>query len=150
MTLSEFILAWRDLAPTTKGRCFYCGRQTSKEGKPHHAHYMTRDHVIPHSTKGWKRVPHGNRVVACRKCNSVKEDLTMHEFKQRSGLATFYAEEVLKVRIDDLSDIAEVTLFITSARSGLRQKVKRRSIKFGGRPEPSQRQDPLPQTASDS
>lgn len=136
MTLAEFVIAWRALAPVVRGKCFYCGKQTSKEGKPKHAHYMTRDHVVPRSAihSGAPenvRTRHGNRVICCRKCNSVKEDLTMQEFKRRSGMETFYAEEVLKVRIDDLSDITEVTLFILNAR-----KIEGRSIKFNGRPEP--------------
>jgi HNH endonuclease len=134
MTLAEFVLAWRSLAPVVKGKCFYCGKQTSKEGKPKHAHYMTKDHVIPQSAMNTSmrgtRTPHGNCVVCCRKCNSVKEDLTMQEFKRRSGIQTFYAEEYLNVRIDDLTDITEVTLFIINAR-----KIEGRSIKFNGRPE---------------
>ena len=150
MTLAEFILAWRALAPVIRGKCFYCGKQTSKEGKPKHAHYQTKDHVVPRSamnhTPRSERTPHGNRVCCCRKCNSVKEDLTLQEFKLRTGVATFYAEEVLKIRIDDLSDIAEVTLFIQNAR-----KIDGRSIKFNGRPEPRVRpQDLSTQPASDS
>jgi hypothetical protein len=150
MTLTEFILAWRDLAPVVRGKCFYCGKQTNKEGKPKHARYQTKDHVVPrsvmNSTPRSERTPHGNRVVCCRKCNSTKEDLTMQEFKRRSGIQTFYAEEYLNVRIDDLTDIAEVTLFILNAR-----KIEGRSIKFNGRPEPRVRpQDSSPQPASDS
>lgn len=133
MTLCEFILAWRELAPVVRGRCFYCGKQTSKEGKPKHAHFQTKDHVVPKSAKGDQkdRTRHSNRVICCRKCNAVKEDLTMHEFKRRSGMGTFYAEEILGVGIDDLSDIAEVTLFILNAR-----KIDGRSIKFNGTIEP--------------
>jgi hypothetical protein len=142
LTLVEFIMAWRDLAPVVKGKCFYCGRQTTKEGKDKHALYMTRDHVVPRSIKGYPNPAkwtihthlHGNRVICCRKCNSVKEDLTMQEFKRRSGIQTFYVEELLNVRIDDLSDIDEVTLFILNAR-----KISGRSIKFNGRPEPRTR-----------
>ena len=135
MTLSEFILAWRSLAPTVRGKCFYCGRQTSKDGKPKHAHFQTKDHVVPKSAMSHALrnagIPHGNCVICCRKCNSAKEDLTMQEFKLRSGIGTFYAEEVLGTRIDDLSDIAEVTLHIVNTR-----RVDGRSIKFHGKPEP--------------
>jgi HNH endonuclease len=132
MTLAEFILAWRALAPTVKGKCFYCGKQTSKDGKPHHARFQTKDHVIPHSTRGDAvcKTTHGNRVICCWKCNHTKSDLSLFEFKQVSGIETFYAEEVLGLRIDTLSDIAEVNLHIMNTR-----KVSGRSIKFNGKPE---------------
>src|SRR5271154_2144385 len=100
MILSELILAWRALAAEVKGKCFYCGQQTDKGSTPSHPNFQTRDHVIPHCAKG--RTLHTNRVICCRKCNSTKEDLTMAEFKCRSGIAVFYAEDVLGVRIEDL------------------------------------------------
>lgn len=143
MTLAEFILAWRVLAPSIKGKCFYCGKQTSKDGKPHHAHFQTKDHVIPHSAKGdaMCMIAHGNRVVCCWKCNHIKSDYTMQEFKLRSGIKTFYAEEVLGVRVEDLSDIKEINHRIKTTR-----KVAERSIKFNGKPE---LQDFLPPSTTD-
>jgi HNH endonuclease len=128
MTLSEFILAFRDRIKETKGKCFYCGNQTSKDGKESHAHFHTRDHVIPLSARGNDK--YANRVVCCRKCNAIKEDLTLHEFKRRSGILTFYAETLLGTRIDDLTDIESVTAKIISSR-----KIEGRSIKFHGKPE---------------
>jgi len=128
MTLSEFVIAWKTLAPVVRGKCFYCGEQTSKDGKPGHTHFQTKDHVIPLSVGG-KAVC--NKVICCWWCNRTKDDLTMQEFKLRSGIETFYAEEYLGVRIDDLSDIAEVTLHVMNAR-----RVERRSIKFNGKPKP--------------
>jgi hypothetical protein len=123
MTLAEFILAWRALTPTIKGKCFYCGKQTSKEGKPHHAHFQTKDHVIPR-TVAKKGIPHGNRVICCWKCNHTKSDYTMLEFKLRSGIETFYAEEYLGVRIEDLSDIVEVNHYIKTTRKAAGRSIK--------------------------
>jgi len=97
--------------------------------KPSNALFMTRDHVIPVSAKGGDR--RANKVVCCRKCNSLKEDLTLQEFKQRSGITTFFAEGLLGVRIDDLDDIAVINAHVLNTR-----KIDGRSIKFGGKPEP--------------
>jgi hypothetical protein len=141
MTLSEFILAWRELAPTTKGRCFYCGTQTGRSGlRQSNALFQTKDHVIPVSAKTRMKLVAHNVVIACRKCNSKKEDLTMQEFKRRIGIQTFYAEEILGVRIDDLTDIAMVTFHIQNTRT-----LEGRSIKFHGRIEPRVRPQESPQ-----
>lgn len=129
MTLSDFILAFKALEKETKGKCFYCGTQTERGGlKQSAAIFMTRDHVIPTSAKGGDR--RANKVVCCRKCNNIKEDLTLHEFKRRSGIAAFFAEELLGYRIDDLSDIEEITVSVLNTR-----KIEGRSIKFNGKPE---------------
>jgi len=130
MTLCDFILAFKELEKKTTGKCFYCGVQTEKGGlKPSNALFMTRDHVIPTSAKGGDR--RANKVVCCRKCNSIKEDLTLQEFKQRSGISIFYAEALLGIRIVDLDDIEAVTAHIENTR-----KVEGRSIKFHGKTEP--------------
>ena len=130
MTLSDFILAFKALEKETRGKCFYCGIQTERGSlKQSAAIYMTRDHVIPTSAKGGDR--RANKVVCCRKCNSIKEDLTLQEFKQRSGISIFYAETLLGIRIVDLDDIEAVTAHIENTR-----KVEGRSIKFHGKPEP--------------
>ena len=129
MTLSDFILAFKALEKDTKGRCFYCGTQTERGGlKQSAAIYMTRDHVIPTSARGGDR--RANKVVCCRSCNKIKEDLTLHEFKRRSGISVFFAEMLLGHRIDDLSDIEEITVSILNTR-----KIEGRSIKFNGKPE---------------
>jgi len=115
MTLSDFILAFKALEKETKGRCFYCGVQTERGGlKQSAAIFQTKDHVIPTSAKGGDR--RANRVVCCRRCNKIKEDLTLYEFKRRSGIVLFYAEELLGLRINDLSDIEEITLSIITTR----------------------------------
>jgi len=132
MTLEDFILAFRARERETKGKCFYCGTQTHKGAKESHSVFHTRDHVVPVSAKG--KQARANRVVCCRKCNGIKEDLTLHEFKRRSGLAVFYAETLLSVRIDDLTDIEEITVHVIKHR-----RVEGRSIKFNGKPEPRSR-----------
>ncbi len=108
--------------------------------------FQTRDHVIPTSAKGGDR--RANKVVCCRKCNNIKEDLTLHEFKRRSGITLFFSESLLGQRIDDLSDIEEVTIHILNTR-----KIEGRSIKFNGKPEVRTRvacaQDFLPSSPYD-
>ena len=132
MTLEDFILAWRSREKETKGKCFYCGTRTHKGAKENHSVFHTKDHVVPVSAKG--NLNRANRVVCCRRCNGVKEDLTLHEFKRRSGIEVFYAERLLGVRIDDLADIEEVTVWILGNR-----RIEGRSIKFNGKPEPRTR-----------
>jgi|SRR5271157_4750590 len=130
MTLSDFILAFKALEKETTGKCFYCGVQTQKGGlKPSNALFQTRDHVIPTSAKGGDR--RANKVVCCRSCNKIKEDLTLQEFKRRSGITIFFAEGLLGINIDDLDDIAVINASIVNTR-----KVDGRSIKFNGKLEP--------------
>jgi hypothetical protein len=136
MKLAEFILAFRDRAADTKGKCFYCGVQTHKQAKESHAVFHTRDHVIPASAKlGDNADSRANRVVCCRRCNGLKEDLTLYEFKRRAVISTFYAETLLGVRIDDLEDIEEITTRILATR-----KIDGRSIKINGKPQPRTRE----------
>jgi hypothetical protein len=135
MTLVDFILAFKALEKETKGKCFYCGVQTERGGlKQSAAIYMTRDHVIPTSAKGFDR--RANKVVCCRKCNTLKEDLTLQEFKRRTGVTIFYSEALLGVRIKDLDDIEAVEAHILNTR-----KIEGRSIKFNGKPELRTRKD---------
>jgi len=115
MTLSDFILAFKALEKETQGKCFYCGIQTQKGGlKQSASTFMTKDHVIPVSARGSDR--RANRVVCCRKCNKIKEDLTLHEFKSRSGITVFYVEVLLGIGINSLTDIEEITVAILDAR----------------------------------
>jgi len=128
MILTEFILAFRERAAELKGKCFYCGIQTEKGIKESCALFQTMDHVIPKSA-GTKHVDgHANRVVCCRKCNDLKEDLTLFEFKRRSGIVTFFAEQVLGVLIDELDDIEHVTKHTVHNR-----KVEGRTVRFNGK-----------------
>ncbi len=129
MKLIDFIEAFREQAPILKGKCFYCGVQTNKSCKPHNALYQTKDHVIPISIKNWTQFGYC-KVRCCRKCNSIKEDLTLFEFKRRSGITEFFAETHLGVKIENLEDIEDVTKFVMANR-----RIEGRSIKFNGKPE---------------
>jgi hypothetical protein len=136
MILTEFILAFREKAAELRGKCFYCGAQTEKGLKESAVLFQTMDHVIPKST--WSRkgpdAPvnlvdgHANRVVCCRKCNDLKEDLTLFEFKRRSGIMTFFAEQTLGVLIDELDDIDHWAKHVIYNR-----RVEGRTVKFHGK-----------------
>jgi hypothetical protein len=132
MTLEDFIILFRSKEEITKGKCFYCGIQTNKAGKEHHRQYQTRDHVIPRSggAAASSRQSQANRVICCRKCNANKEDLTLHEFKRKSGMAVFYSEQLLEISIDVLDDIEIITNYIMTNR-----KIEGRVVKFDGKRE---------------
>jgi hypothetical protein len=98
--------------------------------KPHHALYQTKDHVIPVSCKGWEGYVESRCIRCCRKCNSIKEDLTLFEFKRRAKIDVFFAETLLGVRIEELEDIHVVTDFVMATR-----RKEGRVVKFDGRPE---------------
>jgi hypothetical protein len=128
MILIEFILAFREKAAELRGKCFYCGCQTQKGVKESAAIFQTMDHVIPKSAASKGVDGHANRVVCCRKCNDLKEDLTLFEFKRRSGIVTFFCEQVLGVLIDELDDIDQVTKHVIYNR-----RVEGRTVKFHGK-----------------
>jgi hypothetical protein len=130
MRLNDFLQAFRALDPVLEGKCFYCGVQTNKRCKPHNALYQTKDHVIPVSCKGWEAYVESRCIRCCRKCNSIKEDLTLFEFKRRAKIDIFFAETLLDVRIENLEDIHVVTDFVMATR-----RKEGRVVKFDGRPE---------------
>jgi hypothetical protein len=130
MRLNDFIQAFRALDPVLEGKCFYCGVQTNKRCKPHHAVYQTKDHVIPASVKNWEQFVESRCVRCCRRCNSIKEDLTLFEFKRRAKIEEFFAETHLGVRIESLEDIHDVTNFVMANR-----RIEGRCVKFDGKPE---------------
>lgn len=142
MKLIDFIEAFREEAPTLKGKCFYCGVQTNKSCKPHHALYQTKDHVVPISIKNWNQFGYC-KVRCCRKCNSIKEDLTLFEFKRRAKMEEFFAESHLGVRIETLEDIHDVTNFVMANR-----RIEGRCIKFDGKPEDRTAPVTVPELAS--
>jgi hypothetical protein len=131
MKLDDFLKAFRALDPVLEGKCFYCGVQTNKRCKPHNALYQTKDHVIPACVKGWEQFCESRCIRCCRKCNSIKEDLTLSEFKRRAKIEIFFAETILGVRIESLEDIEEVTNFVMANR-----RIEGRCVKFDGKPEP--------------
>jgi hypothetical protein len=130
MRLTDFIQAFRAQDPVLEGKCFYCGVQTNKRCKPHNALYQTKDHVIPVCCKGWEQFVESRCVRCCRRCNSIKEDLTLFEFKRRAKLEVFFAETLLGVKIEHLEDIDAVTNFVMANR-----RIEGRCVKFDGKPE---------------
>ena len=76
-----------------EGKCFYCGVGMSKyhppQGQAHHAHEVTKDHVLPKSRGGThqaKRI-----VLACYKCNLVKANRTPGEWMEEDESADVHA-----------------------------------------------------------
>jgi 5-methylcytosine-specific restriction endonuclease McrA len=69
----------------SQGRCFYCHRKYTQEpllAKNLPKLYFNQleiDHIVPHSKRGpnWKV----NYVAACRRCNQLKSNLSIAEFK---------------------------------------------------------------------
>lgn len=118
MTLNEFIKTYRATPASGRGKCFYCGVQTQKhDAKPHHAVYQTKDHVIPASVKGWDVFVESRVVCCCRRCNSIKADFTLQEFKILSNMQEFWAETAVGVGIESLDDLELVTAHILSSRA---------------------------------
>jgi hypothetical protein len=91
------------------------------------------------SVEGWDRFVESRVVRCCRKCNAIKEDLTLQEFKLRSGIEEFFAERLLGQRIEVLDDIGAVTDHIIRNRT-----IAGRSVRFDGKLRPRA----LPATAS--
>lgn len=66
-------------------RCFYCHRGYTRDtilSRNMPELYFTQleiDHIVPHSKRGPNAV--SNYVAACRRCNQLKSNLTMAEFK---------------------------------------------------------------------
>ncbi len=52
-------------------RCYYCSQSLTKE-------QTTMDHVVPVSRGG--KSTKGNIVVSCKKCNTLKKDMTAFEW----------------------------------------------------------------------
>ena len=66
-----------DITYQQKGRdkCYYCGRKRN-ENQPLK---ITLDHIYPRSLGG-PTIPQ-NLIPACRKCNSLKENMTPEQFR---------------------------------------------------------------------
>ena len=60
---------WQTLAAA--GRCYYCEAQVVKAE-------VTMDHIVPVGQGGTSTK--GNVVVACKKCNTAKRDMTAAEW----------------------------------------------------------------------
>jgi 5-methylcytosine-specific restriction endonuclease McrA len=67
-------------------RCAYCGKELDYNA-------VTLDHVIPKSKGGTRK--ESNLYPACQKCNGLKRDLSLDDFRKMIG-GLFYFE--LKAR----------------------------------------------------
>ena len=56
-----------------KGRCYYCGSQTS-------AALLTMDHIVPVARGG--KTTKGNVVPACKSCNNKKKQMLPMEWDE--------------------------------------------------------------------
>ena len=77
---------WKDLLVAWGWRCFYCGNPVY-EGAIDDASCATKDHLFPISRGGVDFI--WNIVVACLRCNRLKGDRTVEEFREaRPGICT--------------------------------------------------------------
>ena len=58
----------------------------------------------------------GQTVRCCRRCNSIKDDRTLAEFKAQASVEEFFCEALLGVRMEFLDDFAEVEKAVLSSR----------------------------------
>jgi hypothetical protein len=89
---------WMDLLATWNWRCFYCAEPVQRNS-PDPQHEATKDHMTPISRGGVDFI--GNIVPACLRCNQLKSDSTVDEFRaqrawvldRKSTGNTMYAPE---------------------------------------------------------
>jgi 5-methylcytosine-specific restriction endonuclease McrA len=74
----EFTLPLNEFIKIVTSSCTYCGISSSSETRKvntHTVHMLTVDRIDP--KKGYIE---GNCVAACKKCNTIKMDMTLDEF----------------------------------------------------------------------
>lgn len=69
---------WLDLLATWKWLCFYCGEPIQRAAADP-KHEATKDHMTPISRGGVNFI--GNIVPACLRCNQLKGESTVEEFR---------------------------------------------------------------------
>ncbi len=69
---------WLDLLDAWNWLCFYCGEPIQR-GAADPQHEATKDHMTPISRGGVDFI--GNVVPACLRCNQLKSDKTVEEFR---------------------------------------------------------------------
>ena len=69
---------WSDLLDTWNWRCFYCAEPVQRNS-PDPKHEATKDHMTPISRGGVNFI--GNIVPACLRCNQLKGEKTVEEFR---------------------------------------------------------------------
>ena len=67
---------WHALVVAVNRHCFYCGIQCNSWNRP--SQRITKDHRMPVSRGGSDAIE--NIVVACKRCNSEKSNLTDEEY----------------------------------------------------------------------
>ena len=75
---------WLDLLVTWNFLCFYCG-EVIRRGSNDPQHEATKDHMTPISRGGVDFI--GNIVPACLRCNQLKSDKTVEEFRAERAWA---------------------------------------------------------------
>lgn len=68
----------RQIAARDGGRCVYCGRTAEESGA--HLHL---DHLTPRAAGGADVA--SNLVLACRRCNSARQDLTLSAWARHAA-----------------------------------------------------------------
>lgn len=69
---------WLELLATWNWRCFYCAEPVQRNSTDPQ-HEATKDHMTPISRGGVDFI--GNIVPACLRCNQLKSDKTVEEFR---------------------------------------------------------------------
>jgi hypothetical protein len=69
---------WLDLLEQWNWRCFYCAEPVQRNS-PDPNHEATKDHMVPISRGGVDYI--ANIVPACRRCNELKGNKTIEEFR---------------------------------------------------------------------
>jgi hypothetical protein len=71
---------WLDLLSVWNWRCFYCAEPVQRTS-PDPQHEATKDHMVPISRGGVDFI--GNIVPACLRCNQLKGNTTVEEFRKQ-------------------------------------------------------------------
>jgi len=99
----------RDIWNKTGGRCYYCGVALN----PFTPGGLTYDHMIPQSRDGEHLIE--NLVLACKSCNSSKNDKTVEEYRvyirTKTGTARIFYGELLERGPKHISDILKALPF---------------------------------------
>jgi len=99
----------RDIWNKTGGRCYYCGVALN----PFTPGGLTYDHMIPQSRDGEHLIE--NLVLACKSCNSSKNDKTVEEYREyirtKTGTARIFYGELLERGPKHISDILKALPF---------------------------------------
>lgn len=82
-------------------RCVYCARTKEESGA-----YLQLDHLIPRSAGGQDTAE--NLVVACRRCNSARQDMTLQAWAMHARLTLnliFSAKDITERALATLPEV---------------------------------------------